>query len=184
MREINLIPESYFKRKKQQRKLIFYFFMILLVSFVLVEGYYFVLEKAMHMNAKLKQIELQLKEHESLLHKKGFDNQEAQQLLKQYNVYNKLVKEKVYFSKIFTEIEDLIPKGVQLNSLSFSSDKKMVLKGFATSNLMVAQFIAGLENSMMFENVSLSFISASQQHTGSTVLYFQIVSSITDGGRE
>jgi len=183
LKEINLLPPSILNSKKRRKKVVFCFLVILFVAVILVEGYYFVLEKVKYVNSKVQQVEAQLNEHEILLQKKGFSREEAQQVVKQLNIYNELVNQKIFLSEVFTEIENIIPKGIQLRDVSFYNDKKIVLKGFALSNIMIAQFIAGLENSPLFKDVNLSFINT-QNQLENKILYFQIVCSINNGGKK
>jgi type IV pilus assembly protein PilM len=163
-REVNLIPQEWQKAygERSVRKFISVVSTMLVLFGFLVAAFFSGVWFYLHRenNSLLRQIE---REEKAFRDKDPNNLREfARDFNSRLSVLSYLQRDKKYWSKLFIELRDVKPSGVQLKD--FSTDKKgkkieVGLEGRAVSRDDILQFKQNLENSEIFENVKLPLSS-------------------------
>jgi len=83
---------------------------------------------------------------------------------KKLRIFSSLAVKEGVVSNAINKITSLLPPDVFLISYSFNQESIQV-KGASNSEVSIAQFIVNLENSELFEKVSLSNVDTAQEET-------------------
>lgn len=82
----------------------------------------------------------------------------------------KALAEKVYWADAFKELTNLAPKSVWLENFNTdaadTSGKKVVISGFGTSQVDIAEFFARLEKSYFFRFIEIKYTEMSEVNGG------------------
>ena len=89
---------------------------------------------------------------------------------KKLKIFSSLAVKEGIVSNAINRITSLLPPDVFLISYSFNQES-IQIKGASTSEVSIAQFIVNLENSDLFEKVSLSNVDTAQEETALTFTF-------------
>lgn len=105
---------------------------------------------------------------------------EKSRLTIQVDTIKKLSKERLQNVKALSALQTIIPTRAWLESIKIEKDKekdkeriKVTLSGFATEDVVVSEFMGGLEQSIFFSNVTLKD-SVDAKTTDGTVKSFNV----------
>ncbi|HHU70191.1 MAG TPA: PilN domain-containing protein [Thermoanaerobacterales bacterium] len=188
MKEINLLPEEYIKKRKSKtRKYIGIAITVLIVvsSITLVVGIKTRLEQFKTKSAAVNKIYIE--DLAPLIQEKQKLEAIESDINNKYNIYLKLAEEKILWSEILLEIAEIVPKNVQVNNIFLNSEENLIISGQTPSSTAIAQFIIDLNRSPYFNNTDLKFITAktgSEISSAGTMNYQLILSLNKKGGKQ
>ncbi len=155
MIELNLLPpqeKELLGLERARRQIMLYGSSILLAlfGFIALLGFiwFFIL-------IQLKSYSQSLQNIEASFQGQGVDRQK--QLIADFNQYlaklDQIQKNHQYYSPALTELANIIPSGVRIDSLSIDEDKQVSLAGFAPQRTQVLMLQDSLEKSKFFTEV-------------------------------
>lgn len=85
------------------------------------------------------------------------------------SLYDKLISERISWSKALLEIQDVVPTGIQFTNTSIEQSEdgkalKVSVQGIATDRREVAKLVKKLDDSEKFSNVNLSSSNITQDN--------------------
>jgi Tfp pilus assembly protein PilN len=161
MKEINLLPEEYIKKRKSKPVK---YIRIAITVLIVVSLIFLVIS----IKTRLEQFEsesvtvnqIYIEDLAPLIQEKQTLETLESDINNKYNLYLKLVDEKILWSEILLEIAEIMPKNVQINNIFLSAEDNITLSGQTHSTTSIAQFITDLNKSPYFKNIDLKFITA------------------------
>lgn len=170
MKELNFVPKQYIekqKNKKSIRFLIKYFRTLIIVAIIAIiipyaVNYSYGFEK--------KQLEQATKDSNQYVQKQRELSIVKEIYNKRMENVNKLKQHGVAVSKVWQNIEGIVPQNLCITNFFITDDDKqsanVTLEGMAICENDIASFIANIRKGNFFENISLIGISKSETMQG------------------
>lgn len=185
MKEINLLPEKYKKKRKSKPGK----YIKTAITVLIVVALIFL---AKGIKSKLQQLEsksvavnlIYIEDLAPLINEKQTLEEIETDINNKYNLYLKLVDEKILWSEILLEIAGIMPKNVQINNIFLSAEDNITLSGQTPSTTSIAQFITDLNKSPYFKNIDLKFITAETglEKSSTGIMNYQLTLSLNRKG--
>jgi len=170
---INLIPqeERIQQTKSKVVKVSTWLSLAVLGIVVGISGYFYY--KAYNLKKELKNLETSVTNLRSDITKLSDIEINARNLYKKSNTLSSIFKERIYYSKLLSELETSIPSSVSIKSFSLGKDDSISISGQADDYNSVQDFSNKLLSMEVFTEVQLNSVSLEGQ--SSKVDFFILV---------
>lgn len=177
MKDLNLIPEYVLEEyKHQQKKQLITVIITLAVLSLLFFDVYPLVEKII-LNTGIKTAEAKIQQLVSFENQSDKFSKIKDLIDKKNGIKASMEKQEGAYVNMLKAIEQNIPKRVTVTNANITGANVVELKGYATDELAVADFLSNLRKEKAFEQVetgSLSSVSSGSENDESTAVSYSI----------
>ncbi|MGB9839181.1 PilN domain-containing protein [Thermovenabulum sp.] len=174
MSRLNLIPQEILLKRKNKKRLVVSSFVIIIIFTLVIYylGIFFAFnyklerEIAFYQN-KISQINNQIGEE------KDFEK-ELKDLKKRQELYNSLIKGKIYFFDLISKIESKESADINLTSINLKDRTSISIAGYCSSLSSCSNFLRSLRDIENLKEVNLNHV---RFDSSKNIFYFEITLS-------